>query len=108
MLIEAHISTNDESAYSRVVAILGGAAWRLKNKHPFVARTWFNPRKDGDKKPSVSIGIMTKDDRAFSFAKEFIYWAFEDMRRKRGFEVNYSIKHIKIDIPSFLKGPGEE
>ena len=108
MVIETNISTNDESAYSRVVAILEGAAWRLKNRHPFAVYTWFNPRKDGDKKPRALIKVMTEDDREFSFAKEFIYWAFEDMRRKKGFEVDYSIEHIKIYIPSFLKGPGEE
>lgn len=106
MLVEVNISTNDESAYSTVKSILDMAAWRLTRRHPFVAQLWFNPRKDGAEKPKVLIGVVTEDDRAFSFAKDFIYWAFEDRRRKRGFEVDYSIKQIKIDPPSFLKGPG--
>lgn len=56
----------------------------------------------------VQILVCTRSEHDFEVARTFLYWGFEDYRRKHGFCVRYEIKHIRMDPPGLEKGKGEE
>lgn len=107
LLIVAEIQSNDSHTRSKIIGIFNRACYKLILKHRFHAPIWFHEICDHNGRPKAKVQVFTASDRVFSLTKDFIYWSFEDTRRKKGFEVYYEIEHVKVDPPG-AKGTGEE
>lgn len=108
LLIEAEIYSNDSHTRSRIIGILNRAGYKLILKHRFHTPICLRGICDYNGRPKAKVKVFTESDRVFSLTKDFIYWSFEDTRRKTGFEVDYVTEHVKVDPPGIKKGQGEE
>ena len=108
MLIEASVFYKSEKDYRKIRGIIDRAIDRLDKKRGYLAHAAYKKSKDKDEEPFLLILICTRSEHDFEVARTFLYWGFEDYRRKHAFCVRYEIKHIRMDPPGLEKGKGEE
>lgn len=108
ILVQIEIYYEAPKDADKIKNLLESALNRLSKKHKFSCFVVYEKIKIFEGFQRTIIKVFTGSDRFFSLTKDFIYWALEDYRRKRGFEVPYGIEHVKEDALGLEKGPGEE
>lgn len=99
MLIEASVFYKREKDYQKIRGIIDRVCNRLDKKRGLLAHAAFKKRQDKGDVPFLQILICARSEYDFETARTFLYWGFEDYRRKHGFCVRYEIKHIRMDPP---------
>lgn len=108
MLLIAEIFYESPVDYKTICSVLESAIEKLSKKHLFNCSIVFHRIKIFEGQQRALLRVVTTNDRVFALAKDFIYWAFEDVKRLYGFDVYFAIEHTVIDLPEDLKGQGEE
>lgn len=108
MLIEVNLYSPEEKAMKKARNELRDAFDNLAEKHKFVVAASFYRKVVENPGSKAQILICTRSERDFGLAKDFAFWAFDRLRRKKGIDMEYEIKHIRMDYPWLEKGKGEE
>lgn len=108
MLIEVNLYSTEEKTMEKARDELRDAFENLVDKHKFAVAASFHRKVVKSPGNKAQIIICTRSERDFGLAKDFAYWAFDRLRRKKGIDMEYEIKHIRMDPPGLEKGKGEE
>lgn len=107
MIVIAEIYYESPVDCETICSILESALTKLSKKHLFNCSIFFHRIKIFEGQQRALFKVTTANERVFALTKDFIYWAFEDIKRLYGFEVYFAIEHSMIDLPEDLKGQGE-